>query len=52
MTLGQLKILQEVIALSVFVPFAVFSMKQPLKLNYLWAAMCICAAVFFVFRDS
>ncbi len=52
MNLGQLKILQEVIALSVFVPFAVLSMKQPLKLNYLWAAMCICAAVYFVFQDS
>jgi uncharacterized protein (DUF486 family) len=52
MNLGQLKILQEVIALSVFVPFAVLYMKQPLKLNYLWAALCICAAVYFVFRDS
>jgi uncharacterized protein (DUF486 family) len=52
MNLGQLKILQEVIALSVFVPFAVLYMKQPLKLNYLWAALCICGAVYFVFRDS
>jgi uncharacterized protein (DUF486 family) len=52
MNLGQLKILQEVIALSVFVPFAVLYMKQPLKLNYLWAALCICAAVYFVFRES
>jgi uncharacterized protein (DUF486 family) len=52
MKLGQLKILQEVIVLSVFVPFAVLSMKQPLKLNYLWAAMCIRAAVYFVFRES
>ena len=52
MDLGQLKILQEVITLSVFVPFAVLYMKQPLKLNYLWAAMCICAAVYFVFRES
>ncbi|MFM8283863.1 MAG: DMT family protein [Planctomycetaceae bacterium] len=49
--LGQLKILQEVIALTVFVPFAVLYMKQPLKLNYLWAAGCILAAVWFVFRD-
>jgi uncharacterized protein len=40
------------VALSVFVPFAVLYMKQPLKLNYLWAAMCICAAVYFVFRES
>ena len=52
MNLGQLKILQEVIALSVFVPFAVLYMKQPLRLNYLWAALCICAAVYFVFRES
>jgi uncharacterized protein (DUF486 family) len=52
MNLGQLKILQEVIALSVFVPFAVLYMKQPLKLNYLWAALCICAAVYFVFGES
>jgi uncharacterized protein (DUF486 family) len=52
MNLGQLKILQEVIVLLVFVPFAVVSMKQPLKLNYLWAAMCICAAVSFVFREA
>lgn len=52
MNLGPLKILQEVIALSVFVPFAVLYMKQPLKLNYLWAALCICAAVYFVFRES
>ena len=52
LSLGQLKILQEVIALTVFVPFAVLYMKQPLKLNYLWAALCICAAVYFVFRES
>ncbi len=52
MHLGQLKILQEVIAPSVFVPFAVLSMKQPLKLNYLWAALCICAAVSIVFREA
>jgi uncharacterized protein (DUF486 family) len=48
--LGQLKILQEVIALSVFVPFAVLYMKQPIGLNYLWAALCLCGAVYFVFR--
>jgi uncharacterized protein (DUF486 family) len=52
MNLGQLKILQEVIALSVFVPFAVLYMKQPLKLGYLWATLCMCGAVYFVFRDS
>jgi uncharacterized protein len=50
LNLGQLKILQEVITLSVFVPFAVLYMKQPLRLNYLWAALCMCGAVFFVFN--
>lgn len=50
LTLGQLKILQEVITLSVFVPFAYFYMDQPLKMDYLWAALCIVGAVFFVFR--
>lgn len=48
--LGQLKILQEVIALSVFVPFSLLYMKQPLRLNYLWASLCLCGAVYFVFR--
>lgn len=52
LSLGQLKILQEAIALSVFVPFAVLYMKQPLKLDYLWAALCIGGAVFFMFRES
>ena len=51
MDLGQLKILQEAITLSVFVPFAFFYMKQPLKLDYLWAALCICGAVYFIFRQ-
>jgi uncharacterized protein (DUF486 family) len=50
MTLGQLKVLQEVITLCVFVPFAIFYMKQPLKLDFLWAGLCLVAAVFFVFR--
>jgi uncharacterized protein (DUF486 family) len=50
MTLPQLKILQEVITLVVFVPFVVFYMRQPLKLDYLWAALCILGAVYFVFR--
>ena len=50
MSLGQLKILQEVITLSVFVPFAVIYMKEPLKLDYLWAALCMLGAVYFVFR--
>jgi uncharacterized protein (DUF486 family) len=50
MTLPQLKILQEVITLSVFVPFVILYMRQPLKLDYLWAALCILGAVYFVFR--
>ncbi|MDB5352623.1 MAG: hypothetical protein JWN86_3870 [Planctomycetota bacterium] len=50
-SLGQLKILQEVITLSVFIPFAIFYMKQPFRTNYLWAALCLCGAVYFVFRD-
>ena len=50
LSLTQLKILQEVITLVVFVPFAVFYMRQPLKLDYLWAALCILGAVYFVFR--
>lgn len=49
-TLGQLKILQEIITLSVFVPFAIFYMKDKLKLDYLWAAMCMAGAAYFVFR--
>ncbi|HRE18520.1 MAG TPA: DMT family protein [Rhodocyclaceae bacterium] len=51
MSLAQLKILQEVITLSVFVPFVVFYMNQPLKLDYLWAGLCILAAVYFIFRS-
>ena len=47
---AQLKILQEVITLLIFVPFAVFYMQQPLKLDYLWAALCILGAVYFAFR--
>ena len=50
LTLPQLKILQEVITLSVFVPFVMIYMRQPLKLDYLWAALCILGAVYFVFR--
>jgi uncharacterized protein len=50
LSLGQLKILQEVITLSVFVPFAYFYMKQPLRLDFVWAALCIMGAVYFVFR--
>lgn len=50
MSLPQLKIMQEVITLLVFVPFAVFYMHQPLKWDYLWAALCIMGAVYFIFR--
>ena len=52
LSLGQLKILQEVITLSVFAPFALFYMGQPLKLDYLWAALCMGGAVYFVFRQA
>jgi uncharacterized protein (DUF486 family) len=50
LTLPQLKILQEVITLAVFVPFALLYMKEPLRLNYLWAALCMMGAVYFMFR--
>ncbi len=50
LSLPQLKIMQEVITLSVFVPFAIFSMHQPIKLDYLWAGLCILGAVYFMFR--
>ena len=52
LNVAQLKILQEVITLSVFVPFAFFYMKEPLKLDYLWAALCVLGAVYFVFRGT
>jgi len=52
LSLGQLKILQEVITLSVFVPFAVLYMKEPLRLDYVWAGLCIMGAVFFIFRAN
>ena len=51
LSLGQLKILQEVITLAVFVPFAVLYMKAPLKLDFLWAGLCLVGAVYFVFRS-
>lgn len=50
LSLGQLKIIQEVITLSVFLPFAVIYMRQPLKLDYLWAGLCLLGAVYFMFR--
>ena len=52
LTLPQLKILQEVITLTVFVPFAVLYMRQPLRLDFLWAALCLLGAVYFTFRGA
>jgi uncharacterized protein (DUF486 family) len=52
MSLGQLKILQEVITIAVFIPFAVFYMKQPLKMDFVYAALCLLGAVYFVFRGA
>jgi uncharacterized protein len=51
-SLAQLKIMQEVITLTVFVPFAVLYMNQPIKLDYLWAGLCLLGAVYFIFRSS
>lgn len=50
LSVAQLKILQEVVTLTVFVPFALFYLKEPLKLDYLWAALCMVGAVYFIFR--
>jgi uncharacterized protein (DUF486 family) len=52
MSLGQLKIVQEVVTLVVFVPFAFFFMKQPLRLDFLWAGLCMLGAVYFIFRSA
>ena len=52
LSLAQLKILQEVITLSVFVPFAVLYMRQPIKLDFLWAGICLLGAVYFMFRGG
>ena len=52
LSLAQLKILQEVITLAVFVPFAVLYMRQPIRLDFLWAALCLVGAVYFVFRGA
>ena len=52
LSVGQLKILQEVIALTVFVPFSVFYLKEQIKLDYLWAGLCMLGAVFFIFREK
>ncbi len=50
MSVPQLKIMQEVITLSVFVPFSVYYLREPLKLDYLWAGLCLCGAAYFMFR--
>jgi uncharacterized protein len=52
LTVGQLKIIQEVITLSVFIPFSVMYLKEPLKLDYLWAGLCLVGAVYFMFRAN
>lgn len=52
LSLPQLKILQEVITLAVFVPFTLLYMRQPLKLDYLWASLCMMGAVYFMFRKG
>jgi uncharacterized protein len=52
LSLGQLKMLQEVITLTVFLPFAVLYMRQSLRLDFLWAALCMCGAVYFMFRGA
>jgi uncharacterized protein (DUF486 family) len=52
MSLGQLKMLQEIITLSVFVPFSIVYMRQPLKLDFLWAGLCLLGAVYFMFRSA
>jgi len=51
LNLSQLKILQEIITLSVFVPFAMVYMRQPFKMDYVWAALCLLGAVYFIFRS-
>ncbi len=52
LSVGELKIMQEVITLSVFVPFSIFYLGQPLKLDYLWAGLCMVGAVYFIFRNG
>ena len=52
LSVGQLKIMQEVITLSVFVPFSIYYLREPMKLDYLWAGFCLLGAVYFVFREK
>lgn len=51
LSIGELKVIQEVITLSIFVPFSILYLKEPLKLDYLWAGLCLVAAVYFMFRS-
>src|SRR5512144_2851498 len=51
-SVGELKIIQEVITLTVFVPYSLFYLKVPLKLDYLWAGLCMVGAVYFIFRSA
>lgn len=52
LSIGQLKVLQEVITLTVFIPFALLYLKEPLKMDYVWAGLCLLGAVYFMFRDK
>jgi uncharacterized protein (DUF486 family) len=52
MNIGELKILQEIITLSVFIPFSIFYMREKITWNYFWAGLCILGAVFFIFRQK
>ncbi len=52
LSVGQLKVMQEVITLSIFVPFSLFYLREPLKLDYLWAGLCLMLAVYFMFREK
>jgi uncharacterized protein (DUF486 family) len=52
LSVGQLKILQELITLTVFVPFALFYLREPLRLDYVWAALCMLGAAYFIFREK
>lgn len=52
LSVGQLKIIQEVITLSIFLPFSVYYLREPLKLDYLWAGLCLVGAVYFMFREK
>jgi uncharacterized protein len=52
LSVGQLKVMQEVITISIFVPFSLFYLREPIKLDYLWAGLCLLLAVYFMFREK